>query len=312
MRSSTPRLWVVALLAAPFVQYGVLGQSATITSPPSPTITADPFRGYAVAETTTIPIYCPSGEIFTTSAGFAACCASTSTQCAFATACKDNAIVFKDGATSNCGPLRCQSLKIFPTFPADGSALIEPVCAGAGEVSTLFRAMPLTSKLVLPLTAVGSTAAIAAEAAATATSSGTTPAPTAPATAVAGSDASNASSSPNFIIAIVGAILGTMIFVALVLLALMYGRKRGNTKDSTEIKSQQPWKPSPDALASRQSSSEMEMKPRSASPYNPGVPPRPPPPPRQHIGMLPIPRSKFEDRTDWRSPVISRPLAPYT
>ncbi|KAI1767864.1 hypothetical protein GGR53DRAFT_49260 [Hypoxylon sp. FL1150] len=160
MRLSHHRLRSAALLVAPFAQFVVLGQPTRTTTSPSPTITGDPFRGFAIAETkskspleygrisshdsritSATPIYCPSGELFTTSAGFAACRASTTTQFAFATACKDNAIAFEDGATSNCGPLKCQSRRIFPTFPANGSALVEPVCAGVGEVETLFRAV---------------------------------------------------------------------------------------------------------------------------------------------------------------------------
>lgn len=180
----------------------------------------------------------------------------------------------------------------------------------------------MTSQLVLPLTAGGIPAATAAEvAAATATSSSIIPAPTGPERVVTGSDASNASSSPNFIIAIVGAILGTMIFVTLILLAFMWGKKHGKTRNrSAESREQQqPWKPSSSStLGSRRSSSEIEMKATYANPYNPGVPPRPPPPPpppqaqtpRQHIGMLSVPRSRFEDRTDVRSLGISRPLTP--
>ncbi|KAI1407397.1 hypothetical protein F5Y13DRAFT_206436 [Hypoxylon sp. FL1857] len=222
-----------ALLVTVLVQSGVLGQSQTRTSEtktikPPATITGVPFEGFIIADTTTIPISCPSGEVFTTSASFAACCATTSSSCAFATACKDNAVVFENGASSNCGPLQCHSRKIFSTYGAGNPAFIEAVCASAGEVDTIYQAVPMTSKLILPLAAAGTTMAVSAE---------DTPTPTAPEEPNnTGNNNSNGSSSSNINVIILASVLGGIIALGLIIFAFWYGRKRGAAKQAAEGK----------------------------------------------------------------------------
>ncbi|KAI0139562.1 hypothetical protein F4776DRAFT_662515 [Hypoxylon sp. NC0597] len=220
-----------ALLAAALVQYGVLGQSETRTSgtktsnSPSATITGAPFEGFIIADSTTIPVSCSSGEVFITSASFAACCATTSSTCAIATACKDNAVAFENGARSDCGPLRCHSRKIYSTYGEEDPAFIEAICASAGEIDTLYRAVPMTSQLILPLAGADSTTVVSADG---------IPVPTASAASTTtGNNESNGSSSNTDVIILVS-VLGGIAALGLIIFAFWYGRKRGEAKKGAE------------------------------------------------------------------------------
>ncbi|KAI1377168.1 hypothetical protein F4677DRAFT_444972 [Hypoxylon crocopeplum] len=268
--------WQSALLGAVLGQYGVLGQSEIkTTSPPSPLITGDPFQGFAIADTTTKPIYCPSGQVFFTSSSFAARCASTSSQCSIATACKDNAVVFRDGATSNCGPLQCQSRKIFATVRVDKPAFVEPLCASVGELDTLFRVAPMASKLVFPLIAADSITGVTAASSIQLTIPSATgnPTPAKPAISPnAGGSVSNQPSSPNLTIAVVAAILGTLALITLILIASWCGRRQGKAKENAENRNLGEWKSRPETRSSMHSSPagyEAGRKGRSPSPSGP-------------------------------------------
>ncbi|KAI0835805.1 hypothetical protein F5Y06DRAFT_305750 [Hypoxylon sp. FL0890] len=223
-----------ALFSVALLQPGVLGESQTrtpeakTTTSSSATITGVPFEGFIVADTTIIPVSCSNGEVFTTSSSFAACCATTTSSCAFATACKDNAVVFEDGASSNCGPLQCHSRKIFSTYGAGDPAFIEAACASSGQIDILYRAVTMTSKLVLPLVAADSTiAVVTADGAPTATAPG---APT-----NTGDNSSNGSSSNTNVI-ILASVLGGVTALSLIIFAFWYGRKRGAAEKMAEAK----------------------------------------------------------------------------
>ncbi|KAI2620895.1 hypothetical protein GGS26DRAFT_569719 [Hypomontagnella submonticulosa] len=222
------RLWRAALLVAALVPCAVpvQSQTTTITSPP-PTRTGDPFQGFVIAKTTTQPLLCPDGSIFATSSTFAGCCASTSSPCALATGCKDNALVFADGEPSNCGPLQCHTRKIFATKGAKDPQFIEPVCAGVGEADTLYRVAPLTSQLVLPLTAVDSSSAAEATGVTmmlTIVGPGGSAAPMAAASTSGGN---NPTPSQNIPLIIIAAIVGAMALMGLIAFAFYFGRRHG-------------------------------------------------------------------------------------
>ncbi|KAH9985516.1 hypothetical protein F4779DRAFT_612121 [Xylariaceae sp. FL0662B] len=204
----------------------VLGQ-VTVTITNDPTITAapsegTPFEGYYIIGTKTTPLYCASNSVFVTWANYAGCCPSKSTSCALATACKGNTVMSDNGKTSACGTQQCRSLKIFPTYPAEGTAVTMPFCAGIWEADTLYHAIPMTSALTMPL-------AISGSGYSNAMPTGAMSAPAAAATA------SNAPST-NYG-AIAGAIVGTVAVTGLVLAGFWYGRRRTRAKRRLEAQS---------------------------------------------------------------------------
>ncbi|KAI1463375.1 uncharacterized protein F4812DRAFT_463710 [Daldinia caldariorum] len=231
--------WRIALLIASFGGWGVVGQSENLTpsttttnnaSPitaPASSITKDPFVGFVIVSATTKPIYCPDGQIFTTSSKYAGCCASTASSCAFATGCEDNAMIYSKGVTSNCGPMNCQTRQIFPTYGIGDPALM-PLCASSGEVNLLYRTVPTTSRLALPLTAADTTGALATrppmmvsvmnEGGAEATGQG--------ANGAKGSD----DLSPKAVGIIVGSVFGSMAIILLGAVAFFYGRRQEREK----------------------------------------------------------------------------------
>ncbi|OTA52223.1 hypothetical protein K449DRAFT_391533 [Hypoxylon sp. EC38] len=127
--------------------------------------------------------------------------------------------------TSISGPLQCHSRKIYSTYGAEDPAFIEAVCASAGEIDTLYRAVPMTSQLVLPLAGADST---------TAPSANDIPTPTASAasTATGNNESSGASSNTNVII--LASVLGGIAALGLIIFAFWYGRKRGEAKKGAE------------------------------------------------------------------------------
>ncbi|KAI0378541.1 hypothetical protein F5Y04DRAFT_146832 [Hypomontagnella monticulosa] len=254
------RLWQAALLATAFALCGVEAQSqATTTSSPPPTRTGDSFQGFIIAKTTTQPILCPSGQVFATSSRFAGCCASTSSPCALATGCKDNALVFADGEPSDCGPLQCRTRKIFATPGAKDPMFVEPVCAGVGETDTLYRVAPLTSQLVLPLTAVGSAAAeeTGVTMMLTILGPGGSVAPTAAASTSSGD---NQSASQNVPLIIVASIVGAMAVMALIAFAFYFGRRHGKANRDHESRGAPDWKTRAESRASSRGSSGPDSK----------------------------------------------------
>ncbi|KAI1455442.1 hypothetical protein F4805DRAFT_436194 [Annulohypoxylon moriforme] len=170
-----------------------------------------------------MPVSCPSGEVFVTSAKYVACCATTASSCAFATACRENAVVYKNKETSDCGPLQCHLREIFSAYGDKEPAFTQPLCAGVGEIDTLYQSVPMTSRLILPLIAADATTAVAAE---------SSPIETGPAPTAVSSD-----SSPSTINAtVLGAIFGGIGGLALIVFAFWYGRKQGTAKRASKGK----------------------------------------------------------------------------
>ncbi|KAI5865290.1 hypothetical protein GGS23DRAFT_420186 [Durotheca rogersii] len=325
------RLWRAALLAAPLFSRDVFGQTqsqatatttATITtSPPAAKITADPFEGWQISggmsksfclslsfapatpqlteRSPAIPVSCPNGEVFVTSANFAACCPSASSlpaQCTFATACEGNAVAFKDGETSNCGPLQCRTRKIYQSLQKNAPVLTEPLCLSRTDPSTLFREVPMTAGLVLPLAVVDEFAVAAATTNAPVmfTILDTKDSPTAVGAAPASSTATVAASDPappNFAPAVVGSILGTIAVIGLVFLAFWFGRRRGNGGGAGGGKYQR--RNSYDSLEA------LKVKPESPFARENRYDPRALPKPRTPIELTPSRMLRFpEDRFD--------------
>ncbi|KAI1805068.1 hypothetical protein F4811DRAFT_247909 [Daldinia bambusicola] len=245
--------WRIALLIASFGGWGVKGQSknltpsTTTTNNPSPitarasSITKDPFVGFVVVSATTKPIYCPDGQIFTTSSKYAGCCASTASSCAFATGCEDNAMLYSKGVTSNCGPLNCQTRQIFPTYGIGDPALM-PLCASSGEVDLLYRTVPTTSSLALPLTATDTTGALATRPPMMVTiMNGNGYAMGAEAAGQGGNGAHESDDlSPKVVGIIVGSVFGSVAIILLAAVAFFYGRRQEREKRAAQIETS--WK----------------------------------------------------------------------
>ncbi|KAI1206353.1 uncharacterized protein F4807DRAFT_470305 [Annulohypoxylon truncatum] len=217
-------------LAAVLAQYSVHGQSSSrskatskTTSSPSVVITGGPFQGFIIADTATTPVSCPSGEVFVTSAKYAACCATTALPCAIATNCKENAIIYKNGKASDCGPLQCHLRQIFLAYGDKEPAFTQPLCAGV-EIDTLYQTVPMTSRLTLPLVAVDATTAVVTDG---------SPIETGPATPTI---VNSEPSSSNFDAVILGAVFGGLGILALIVFAFWYGRKEGIAKMGSEGK----------------------------------------------------------------------------
>ncbi|KAI0896182.1 hypothetical protein F4806DRAFT_53156 [Annulohypoxylon nitens] len=214
-------------LAAVLVQYGAEGQTSSKSTATSKTIssqstiiTGSPFQGFAIADAMTTPVSCLGGEVFVTSGKYAACCATTASSCAIATACKRNAVVYQGGKTSDCGPLQCHLREIFSKYGDEEPAFTQPRCAGIEEIDTLYQSVPMTSRLVLPLVAADATTT-AADGSPIETG---LPAPTTP-TAVNGN-----SPSSNLSFTILGAVLGSVGALALIIFAFWFGQKQGISK----------------------------------------------------------------------------------
>ncbi|KAI0095983.1 hypothetical protein F4814DRAFT_179063 [Daldinia grandis] len=286
--------WRVALLIASFGRWGVMGQSGpstTTTGRPSPVTarasatTKDPFVGFVVASGTTKPIYCPDGDVFTTSAKFAACCASTASSCAIATGCEDNAMAYSKGATSNCGPMRCQTRQIFSTYGI-GDPVLMPLCASSGEIELLYRTVPTTSSLALPLTAVDTTGALSTRPAMMVTIMGANGYPDPVATAVQANQDTHASTdslSPNLVGIIVGSTFGSAAIVALAVVAFLYGRRQDREKRATQ-NHERNWKTRPETPESWDGESNISVagsKRRYSDPYR-----------SRPIELSPMPRTR--------------------
>ncbi|KAI1080769.1 hypothetical protein F5B20DRAFT_94150 [Whalleya microplaca] len=217
-------LWRVAALV--LLRSCRVSGEATVTITNDATITAAPsasFEGYYIVGTTTTPLYCASSEVFVTSANYAGCCPSTSTSCALATACSGNTVLLNSGNETACGTQQCHSLKIFPTYPAAGTAYTMPFCAGTWEADTLYRAIPMTTGLTMPLSVASGDTGNAMP-----TGMMMVPMPA--------DTASNNSSSTNYG-AIAGAIIGTVAVMGLILAAFWYGRRRARGKPHMDTKS---------------------------------------------------------------------------
>ncbi|KAI2464249.1 hypothetical protein F4781DRAFT_436625 [Annulohypoxylon bovei var. microspora] len=222
--------WKSVSFAVMLLQHGVEGQSSSetkaiskTTSSPSTTITGGPFQGFLVGGATTTPISCPSGEAFVTHARYVACCATTTSSCALATACSQNAIVYRKGKTSDCGPLQCHLRKIFSEYGDKEPAFIQPICAGAEGIDTLYQAVPMTSRLIFPLVAADATTAATTYDSSIETGLG---APT--------NIASDSSSNLNA--TILGAVFGGIGILALIVFAFWYGRMQGIAKKASKGK----------------------------------------------------------------------------
>ncbi|KAI1474413.1 hypothetical protein F4774DRAFT_414910 [Daldinia eschscholtzii] len=229
-----------------------LTPSTTTTDHPSPVtaraeaVTKDPFIGFVVVSATTKPIYCPDGQIYSTSSKFAGCCATTASSCVFATGCEDNAMVYTKGPTSNCGPLNCRTRQIFPTYGI-GDPVLMPLCASSGEVDLIYRTVPTTSSLALPLTAVDTTGALATRPPMMVTIMNGNGYPEPAQTAGPGrqgANGSNDSLSPNIVGIIVGSVFGSVAIVALAAVAFFYGRRQERERRAAE--NQHNWKIRPE------------------------------------------------------------------
>lgn len=165
----------------------------------------------------------------------------------------------------------------------------------------------MTSKLVLPLMAADSVAPVMTQVSMMLTILGPST-PTGPSISATESNTSDKFPAPNFTVIIVGTIAGTLVFIAIVLLAFWYGRKQGRANNGAGSKGHQEWTSSSEALISQHRSygaSTAGMKLVSSSPYESRVASRPPSP-REPLHTLPIARSRFEDSAEWKSPSSSR------
>ncbi|KAI8958251.1 hypothetical protein F5Y11DRAFT_45152 [Daldinia sp. FL1419] len=186
------------------------------------------------------------------------------------------------------GPMRCQTRQIFSTYGI-GDPVIMPLCASSGEVDLLYRTVPTTSSLALPLAAVDTTGALTTRPPMMVAIMGANgyaePAEAAP-TAMQASQAapeSNESLSPNLIGIIVGSSFGSAAIVALVIVAFLYGRRQEKEKRARN-NAERSWKMRPETPESwdgESSTSVAGSKRRYSDPYR-----------SRPIELSPMPRTR--------------------
>ncbi|KAK6951610.1 hypothetical protein Daesc_006132 [Daldinia eschscholtzii] len=210
--------WRIALLIASLGRCGVMGQSESLT--PSTTTTDHPSPITARAEAVTEDPFI----------GFVVVSATN----------------LSSINRSNSGPLNCQTRQIFPTYGI-GDPVLMPLCASSGEVDLIYRTVPTTSSLALPLTAVDTTGALATRPPMMVTIMNGNGYPE-PAQAAGsgrqGANGSNDSLSPNIVGIIVGSVFGSVAIVALAAVAFFYGRRQERERRAAE--NQHNWKIRPE------------------------------------------------------------------
>ncbi|KAI0884121.1 uncharacterized protein GGS22DRAFT_19382 [Annulohypoxylon maeteangense] len=115
--------------------------------------------------------------------------------------------------------------QIYSAYGDKEPAFTQPICAGAEEKVKLYQAVPMTSRLILPLVAVDATMAATMD---------VSPIETGPAAPT--NESSNPSPS-NLNPTILGAVFGGIGGLALIVFAFWYGRKQGIEKRASKGKS---------------------------------------------------------------------------